>query len=121
METNALLRELDILSSELTDLEHRIRKARARWDRVRRTLRATPTVLRGRQSARGLTKVSAMEAPGHVVDTVAAIPRRGGPIDARTLARLLNVTTSVAGTRLQRAAKLGLLRRRGRGQYVRST
>jgi hypothetical protein len=117
METNALLRELDILSSELTDLEHRIRKARARWDRVRRTLRAT----RGRPSARGQTKVSAMEAPGHVVDTVAAIPRGGGPIDARKLARLLNLTASVAGTRLQRAAKVGLLRRLGRGQYVRST
>jgi hypothetical protein len=121
MEANELLRELDILGSDLADFERRVRAARARWDRVRRALRATPTVRRRRQSVAGQSKVSAMEAPGHVIDTVAAIPRGGGRIDARTLARLLKVTPAVAGTRLQRAAKLGLVRRVGRGQYAAST
>jgi hypothetical protein len=121
METNELLRELDILGRELSDLARRIREARTRWDRVRRALRAAPIVLRGRRSVAQKSEVSAMEAPGHVIDTIAAIPRGGGPIDARTLARLLRVTPSVAGTRLQRAAKLGLVRRVGRGPYAAST
>jgi hypothetical protein len=120
MKTNELLRELDILGSVLADLERRVRAARARWGRIRRALRAAPTAQRRRQLVAGQSKVAAMEAPGHVIDTVAAIPRAGGPIAARTLARLLRVTPSVAGTRLRRAAKLGLVRRVGRGQYAAS-
>lgn len=64
------------------------------------------------------TAVSALEAPGHVIDAVAGVRRAGGAVDARTLARLLKITPSVAATRLQRAARLGLLRRVGRGQYA---
>jgi len=64
------------------------------------------------------TSVSELEAPGHVIDAVAGVRRSGGAVDARTLARLLKVTPSVAATRLQRAARLGLLRRVGRGQYT---
>jgi malate dehydrogenase (oxaloacetate-decarboxylating) len=62
-----------------------------------------------------------MDAPGHVIDAVAAIPRGLGPIDAERLARLLKVTPSAASMRLQRAARLGLVRRVGRGRYVPST
>jgi hypothetical protein len=120
MQAKELLRALDALGSELVDLERRIRKTRAHWTRVRRMLRARPAARRAPRSDGRQGELSVTEAPGHVVDTVAAIPR-GRPIDARTLAGLLQVTPSVAGTRLQRAAKLGLVSRVGRGRYVRST
>ena len=94
MQPNDLRRQLDALGSEPTDVERRIRAAASRG------------------------RLWAMEAPGHVIDAVAAVSRRGGAVDARTLARLLNVTPAAAGARLQRAARLGLLRRVGRGQYA---
>lgn len=118
MKPNDLRRELDALDSELTYLERRIRAARVRCARVRRALPATPALPRVRPPAAPSGRMSAMEAPGHVIDAVAAVSRRGGAVDARTLARLLRVTPPVAGARLQRAARLGLLRRVGRGQYT---
>jgi hypothetical protein len=118
MKTSDLLNELDVLGGELTDLEHRVRAARGRCLRIRRVLLATAAPARARQSTVRPSGRSASEVPGHVVDTVAAIPPNGGPVDARTLARLLNVKPSVAATRLQRAAKFGLVRRIGRGRYA---
>ena len=61
---------------------------------------------------------SALEAPGHVIDAVAGVGRLGGAVNARMLARQLRITPSVAATRLQRAARLGLLRRIRRGYYA---
>jgi hypothetical protein len=118
MKTRELLRELDVLGAELADLERRVRAATGRCLRIRRLLRATPPPAYGRKLDARQREVSANEAPGHVIDTVKAIPPGGGPIDARTLARLLKVKPSVAANRLQRAAKLGLVRRVGRGQYA---
>jgi hypothetical protein len=118
MKTSELLHQLDVLGGELADLERRVRAARAHCLRIRRVLRATPAPAPARESTAGPSKGSTFEAPGHVIDTVAAIPPGGGPVDARTLARLLKVKPSVAATRLQRAVKLGLARRVGRGQYA---
>jgi hypothetical protein len=74
--------------------------------------------MRLRRPAPQQTTGSALEAPGHVIDAVAGVGRLGGAVDARMLARLLQITPSIAATRLQRAARLGLLRRIGRGYYA---
>jgi hypothetical protein len=116
-----LLREFDMLTSELADLAHRVQEVSLRWGRIRRALVAMPTVASGPEQAAAQRTVSMMDVPGHVVDALAAIPRGAGPIDAGRLARRLKVTPSVASARLQRAAKLGLVRRVGRGQYVLAT
>jgi hypothetical protein len=71
-----------------------------------------------RQAVPRQTNALALEAPGHVIDAVAGVGRIGGAVDARTLARQLRITPSAAATRLQRAARLGLLRRVGRGRYA---
>ena len=109
-----LLKDFEAVTAEVTSLEARLAEATARRDRIRRDLRAA---LRNGASRPEEDGVDDDDAPHSATATADAIRAHGQPVDAAKLGELLGVTPSIARTRLQRAAKLRLLRRVSRGQY----
>jgi hypothetical protein len=106
------LRDFETITAQIADLERQLAEAKTRQDQLRRALRAAL-----RTGALGAEKDGASEPSAAVVEAVEAVRKLGEAADATKVAETLGVTPSVARTRLQRAAGIGVLRRVKRGRY----